>query len=398
MQFILHIKNKAQAPLGAISQSTAVFVPVSKRMVKAAKGKPTSLALSSIPVEYNGRGAAWPHPQGVVTRAIVNPKSGTFNHPSFRYGWGPAPLASSTLLETGEKRVLKRGASSFSSRYKTKLLLHPWRMDFIAPLGGLNPRVLESRVRLPRKGWEHTERSSVFGAPVSERMGTKIQNLPSLPLSSTGMEGWERPIIICIDGLISSGKSTLLKGLQKKGFKTYPEPLHKWKTQLEKFYENPKKEFLNTQCLILDSQTRLKEKIMENIDAYTEGPKYIFIERNSISQLYFVYTGLDLDNISVREARFFFNSWKDLVWLPDVIVHMNASASTCFNRLQSRKQVGDGGITLNYLELLDKNYMGIYEQVSKNPFYRCIDLCEKESPNLCIEKVLREIKEIRAPR
>ena len=74
-----------------------------------------------------------------------------------------------------------------------------------------------------------------------------------------------RPIIICIDGLISSGKSPLLKGLKKKGFKTYPEPLHKWKAQLEKFYENPKKEFLNTQSLILNSQTRLKGKILENI-------------------------------------------------------------------------------------------------------------------------------------
>ena len=75
---------------------------------------------------------------------------------------------------------------------------------------------------------------------------------------------------------------------------------------------------------------------------------------------------------------------------------MNASASTCFNRLQSRKQVGDEGVSLNYLKLLDKNYMGIYAQVSKNPFYRCITLCEKESPKLSIERVLTGIKEIKA--
>lgn len=75
---------------------------------------------------------------------------------------------------------------------------------------------------------------------------------------------------------------------------------------------------------------------------------------------------------------------------------MNASASTCFNRLQSRKQVGDEGISLDYLKLLDKNYTGIYAQVSKNPFYRCITLCEKESPNSSIERVLTGIKEIKA--
>ena len=73
---------------------------------------------------------------------------------------------------------------------------------------------------------------------------------------------------------------------------------------------------------------------------------------------------------------------------------MNTSASTCFNRLQTRKQVGDEGVSLNYLELLNKNYTGIYTQVSKNPFYRCINLCEKESPELSIERILMGIKEI----
>ena len=41
--------------------------------------------------------------------------------------------------------------------------------------------------------------------------------------------------------------------------------------------------------------------------------KYIFIERNSISQLYFIYTGFDLKNISTEEAIAFFNVWKKLV-------------------------------------------------------------------------------------
>ena len=71
------------------------------------------------------------------------------------------------------------------------------------------------------------------------------------------------PVLVCVDGLISSGKSTLLSNLKEKGFITYPEPLSEWKGQLERFYANPKKEFLNTQSFILDSQIKLKEKLVQ---------------------------------------------------------------------------------------------------------------------------------------
>ena len=140
------------------------------------------------------------------------------------------------------------------------------------------------------------------------------------------------PVLVCVDGLISSGKSTLLSNLKEKGFITYPEPLSEWKGQLERFYANPKKEFLNTQSFILDSQIKLKEKLVQlfysrlpnasksDISSEIADPfgkiapadthlsndqKYIFIERNHISQLYFIYTGLDLGGLSIEEAKIF---------------------------------------------------------------------------------------------
>ena len=139
------------------------------------------------------------------------------------------------------------------------------------------------------------------------------------------------PVLVCVDGLISSGKSTLLSNLKEKGFITYPEPLSEWKGQLERFYANPKKEFLNTQSFILDSQIKFKEKLVQLFyspfrDAgaishsaiadpfgritpadtdLSNDQKYIFIERNHISQLYFIYTGLDLGGLSIEEAKNF---------------------------------------------------------------------------------------------
>ena len=46
--------------------------------------------------------------------------------------------------------------------------------------------------------------------------------------------------------------------------------------------------------------------------------------------------------------------------------------STCFQRLQTRNQVGDHGVSLEYLKLLDKNYNEVYTQMEVNENYRCI--------------------------
>ena len=112
-----------------------------------------------------------------------------------------------------------------------------------------------------------------------------------------------RPLLICVDGTISSGKSTLIRNLGEKGFEIYPEPLEKWAPQLRKFYANPRKEFVNLQTVVLNSQAKLKEKLKAKLtEVRSQGSRYIFIERNTLSQLYFIYNGLDLRLLTQDDA------------------------------------------------------------------------------------------------
>ena len=55
----------------------------------------------------------------------------------------------------------------------------------------------------------------------------KVSREASLSPAGTGLRSLEGPFFVCVDGLISSGKSTLLSKLKEKGFITYPEPLDK---------------------------------------------------------------------------------------------------------------------------------------------------------------------------
>lgn len=113
----------------------------------------------------------------------------------------------------------------------------------------------------------------------------------------------DRPLLICVDGTISSGKSTLIRNLGEKGFEIYPEPLEKWAPQLRKFYANPRKEFVNLQTVVLNSQAKLKEKLKAKLtEVRSQGSRYIFIERNTLSQLYFIYNGLDLRLLTQDDA------------------------------------------------------------------------------------------------
>ena len=209
------------------------------------------------------------------------------------------------------------------------------------------------------------------------------------------------PIFVCVDGLISSGKSTLLSNLKKRGFTTYPEPLYEWKDQLKRFYDNPKGEFLNTQSLVLESQTRLKQKLLSvapsiggEFNSGKNVDKYIFVERNHISQLYFIHTALELNTLSIEEGKSFIKLWKKTVWLPDVIIHMSTPVTTCFQRLQTRNQVGDHAVSLEYLKLLDKNYKQVYDQMKINKHYNCLYYNSVEAhknPDFYIDKLLNSL-------
>lgn len=242
------------------------------------------------------------------------------------------------------------------------------------------------------------ENSSTLLSVSTEIKVSREASLSPAGAESMGLRSQKGPFFVCVDGLISSGKSTLLSKLKEKGFITYPEPLDKWGKQLNKFYTNPKKEFLNMQSLVLNSQTALKNKLCRRYGSYYPSlpssgdllfpeilaspsvlPRYIFIERSHISQLYFISTGIKLNTITLSEAETFLQNWQKDVWLPHITVHMATPVSTCFSRLKLRNQVGDHAVSLDYLSLLDESYQQTYSQLEKNNHYSYLNYQPSDS-------------------
>ena len=71
---------------------------------------------------------------------------------------------------------------------------------------------------------------------------------------------------------------------------------------------------------------------------------------------------------------------------------MDTPPLTCFKRLQSRNQVGDEAVTLEYLELLDKNYKEVYHQMKANKDYYHLNYKSDYSIEQLLKALNRQVK------
>lgn len=60
---------------------------------------------------------------------------------------------------------------------------------------------------------------------------------------------------------------------------------------------------------------------------------------------------------------------------------MDTPVTTCFERIQKRGQVGDNGVTFDYLELLNRSYSSVYSSLRGNPNYFYIKQKPEHSVN-----------------
>ena len=145
--------------------------------------------------------------------------------------------------------------------------------------------------------------------------------------------------IVCIDGNIAAGKTTVLQEIEKKGYPVYYEPFsdNPW---LPLYYQNPKKYALNTQLWFLSS--RFKQ--YKNADFSTR--KIVFVER-SIYTDRFVFVELikqqgNLDELEVDTYKYHFEICKNP--LPDLTIVLDTPPTECKERMTVRgRGMEEGG-------------------------------------------------------
>lgn len=142
-------------------------------------------------------------------------------------------------------------------------------------------------------------------------------------------------MLICIDGNIGSGKSSVLTALEKKGYNVQREKIEEW--PLKEFYDDQDRWKFLMQMSVLNS--------MVNV------PCDVIHERCPESALAVFW---ETDNET--EDRVCKSLYEYLTWRPDIHIYLRASPEVCFERLQSRNQVGDTGVTLEYITKIHDKY------------------------------------------
>ena len=156
---------------------------------------------------------------------------------------------------------------------------------------------------------------------------------------------------IVIDGNISSGKSTQVSLLEKKGFTVKKEPIEEW--PLDQYYNDPKRWGFLFQMAVLQSHSK------------TIDTDLCIYERSPGSGIHVFWPIMEKD---LTEDVIYREYYKKLGWQPDIYILIDKSPDICYQHLEERGQTGDNGIQLDYLLKLSKQYEKYFKNLSCKKF------------------------------
>lgn len=149
---------------------------------------------------------------------------------------------------------------------------------------------------------------------------------------------------IVIDGNIGSGKTTQLGLLEKKGWNVRREPIDKW--PLEDFYKDPKRWAFYFHMVILQTLRPIK----------TAG--HVIYERSLLSSRWVFWPVLKRKGfVTDQEDKTYAQYYEQFAWYPDVYIFLSKKRELAWEHIQKRGQAGDTGVTVEYLEELEKEYL-----------------------------------------
>ena len=154
--------------------------------------------------------------------------------------------------------------------------------------------------------------------------------------------------IICIEGNIGAGKSSVLQELLKRGYTVVPEPVETWSHIFPLFVKHPQRYAFVFQTQVAAS---LVEQYKTAISAYEWGPKdnIVFVERSFTSAGAFVQVAVDNGFISTVEETTYHNLAASIGWTPSQYVFIATPLKTCLERIKKRGRQEETNLTLGDL-------------------------------------------------
>ena len=164
--------------------------------------------------------------------------------------------------------------------------------------------------------------------------------------------------IVCVDGNIASGKTTVLREIEKRGGRVYYEPFENnpW---LPLYYKDPKAHALNVQLWFLSERYRQYKAA----DFASGG--VVFIERSMYTDR-FIFVEMirrqgNMTPMEVETYRHHFEIYKNP--LPDLSVTLSVRPDECLRRLKDRNREMESSVPLAYLEALHEVYADNYPRL-----------------------------------
>ena len=201
-----------------------------------------------------------------------------------------------------------------------------------------------------------------------------------------------KPFVVVVDGLIGSGKTTLIgvlfKELSARGWNVtvVKEPVDKWHSTgiLQRFYADPKRWGYHFQT------TAFHDRVVENLEMFQRHghTSDIFIlERSPFTDTLFMellYEAGDVDDLEMQDYQRWWKLWyKVMPYQPDLFVYLKPELEECMRRLKARNRSGEEGVSVDYQRRLegkhDKFFAGDTVQISECSSVKCVKIETNEN-------------------
>jgi len=161
---------------------------------------------------------------------------------------------------------------------------------------------------------------------------------------------------ISIEANISAGKTTLLTNIQQTTrIPVFLEPIHEW-TLLDRFYSDTTRWGFAFNTEVLYSMSKWKNN------------NFLSIYERTPMSCRWVFTELQYQDgkMTKEELDLFDKLYKEFSWEQDVLIYIKTDPEICYKRMQERARGCEVGVTLEYLQKLDRMHENMIDYVQKH--------------------------------
>ena len=154
--------------------------------------------------------------------------------------------------------------------------------------------------------------------------------------------------VVCIDGIIGCGKSSLITQLGEL-FTCFQEPVHEW-SLLQNFYDDMPRYAAPFQFQVLFSFHRLYSTF-KNVNDKVIVERCPWSSKNIFTDM-LVKNGL----IQPNEHNLYCNFYNKLTFTTDLYIYLKVDTDVAYERILNRNRASERSLKLDYLNALNNKY------------------------------------------